>query len=523
MYHFRCDVCGDVLKVPREALGRMVPCPRAGCEGKTRLPAAEKVDALPWLEVDAERSTRPGLTGALGAGKLRRQVAELEKALESRYREIGAEALGPPEGGGRLGEARAEVVAAERRLAEARAALNALAGAEGSSIASDQRREIDRRVRDRDGAVGRLGRRAVQTRQRVGPAEFTDVQRLESMLAEHRSRLDALQGGVVETAGRLKGAAGRFVKAAVVLVALFGSGWGGFAALEHALRPGLAPPPVDGVADAVCLVVEGLRITQINGTVTELRVASGTGFAITPDGSILTNGHVVAELWPDWDAENGEFRVNGSVVSELLPNLDLEGTKLQIKPVVWAFFGKDRKYEARLIDYRLDEASGIDVCLMKIDRIDGPWLPLSSTPKPEQGTRVRAVGFPDYAMGTLTGESGVRRSLQTKRIASLQPARIEDSLKADDYVSTRTSGEVSKVVDPDGDDRPWIYHTAGLSHGNSGGPLVSDDGIVLGINTRYEKGGAAKEIGVASGFLAQTMPQFQGMIEKKSTAARWIP
>ena len=68
--------------------------------------------------------------------------------------EIGAEALGPPEGGGRLGEARAEVVAAERRLAEARAALNALAGAEGSSIASDQRREIDRRVaRDEDVAV----------------------------------------------------------------------------------------------------------------------------------------------------------------------------------------------------------------------------------------------------------------------------------------------------------------------------------------------------------------------------------
>ena len=68
---------------------------------------------------------------------------------------------------------------------------------------------------------------------------------------------------------------------------------------------------------------------------------------------------------------------------------------------------------------------------------------------------------------------------------------------------------------------PWIMHSANISHGNSGGPLITRDGVALGINTRYSRGGQAGEVGPASGYLAQTLLQFRELIEDKVPGARW--
>jgi hypothetical protein len=263
MYHFRCGACGAVLKVPDRALGRLVACSSAGCDGKTRLPKAAEVDTLPWLEVEARaelsRPSRPGVAGLFRRGKLRRQVEELERTLESRFREIGNGALDPLAGGESLGEARAEVVAAGRRLTEAQARADASAGPATRQASS---REVDRLILERGEAIARLGRRAVRSGELVEPAALADVNRLEGELAEHRSRLDALGGGFAEAVGRLRSALIRLIRAAAILLALFGLGWGAFAALEHYLKLGAAEA-VGGSADpldaAVCLVTHANR------------------------------------------------------------------------------------------------------------------------------------------------------------------------------------------------------------------------------------------------------------------------
>lgn len=214
MYRFRCSACGGVLKVPDRALGRRVACSQAGCQGQTRLPSAAEIDALPWAVCETTpEATRRSLprAGLFERRKLRKQVQELEEAVEARLRDVGAGALDPLAGGERLGEARSEVVAAGSRLTRARDELNAVAGTSTtSSVADDLRREVDRRAREREEAITRLGRKAVQLREQVEPAALADVERLEGLLAERRARLG---DGAGPSFARLRAATARLSRA----------------------------------------------------------------------------------------------------------------------------------------------------------------------------------------------------------------------------------------------------------------------------------------------------------------------
>jgi S1-C subfamily serine protease len=135
-----------------------------------------------------------------------------------------------------------------------------------------------------------------------------------------------------------------------------------------------------------------------------------------------------------------------------------------------------------------------------------------------------SYGFPDYASEDLTIEDEARKMLQGERLRGLKASKIEDSFQNDDFDLTLTPGVVTKIVTTgSSQETPWIMHNANLSHGNSGGPLMTRDGIVLGINTRYSKGGQAGEVGPASGFLAQTLPQFRKVIEQTAPGSRWRP
>jgi S1-C subfamily serine protease len=95
------------------------------------------------------------------------------------------------------------------------------------------------------------------------------------------------------------------------------------------------------------------------------------------------------------------------------------------------------EYKARLVKV----SKNYDLALLKLDKYKTPFLSLAKRSRPRQGAKVFAIG---------------------------SPLGISDSL---------TTGIVTKSG------RDQIFTDAQILPGNSGGPLVNSEGIVLGVNT----------------------------------------
>jgi serine protease Do len=102
-----------------------------------------------------------------------------------------------------------------------------------------------------------------------------------------------------------------------------------------------------------------------------------------------------------------------------------------------------KKLKARLIKISKNK----DLALLKLDKYTTPFLPLSKTKYHRQGTKVFAIG---------------------------SPLGITDSL---------TSGIITKP------DKNYLVTDARILPGNSGGPLIDDQGNVLGVNTAVVSAG----------------------------------
>lgn len=159
----------------------------------------------------------------------------------------------------------------------------------------------------------------------------------------------------------------------------------------------------------------------------------GTGFVVNGDGIVITNNHVVS---PDR--------------SKLPPGVQLQ------------FRIPDGSFKRLLPVQVVATYPKLDLAIIKVQGLNRPPATLSATAHndaPQVGDRVFAVGYPGAAdAGT---ESAIR--------------------------STLTSGIVGKTFMGRGGreqtDRPVIQHDAGISPGNSGGPLFNNCNEVVGVNT----------------------------------------
>jgi len=159
----------------------------------------------------------------------------------------------------------------------------------------------------------------------------------------------------------------------------------------------------------------------------------GTGFVVSSDGYIVTNNHVVS---PDR--------------SKLPPGVDLQ------------FRIPDGSFKRLLPVQIVATYPKLDLAIIKVQGLNRPAATLSAAAHgeaPQVGDKVFAVGYPGAAdAGT---ESAIR--------------------------STLTSGIVGKMFMGRGGreqaDRPVVQHDAGISPGNSGGPLFNNCNEVVGVNT----------------------------------------
>ncbi len=149
--------------------------------------------------------------------------------------------------------------------------------------------------------------------------------------------------------------------------------------------------------------------------------AGGSGSIVSPDGYIITNGHVVQGNI----SEEGDPKVTAKRITVILSN--------------------EKKYQAKVIGHCLDP----DVALIKIEvEEELPVVKLGDSDEVKTGYKSFAYGMPH----------GMKR--------------------------TMTAGIVSNAERTDLGTFTKVFQTDSLiSPGNSGGPLFNERGEVIGINT----------------------------------------
>jgi len=194
-----------------------------------------------------------------------------------------------------------------------------------------------------------------------------------------------------------------------------------------------APRAVRGAAaSTVMVVVADLRDGRLTA------VGGGSGVVVSPDGSIVTNYHVVH----DKGGRLHDVFVIGRFVAEgKAPQLVCAGRPSRSK---------------------LDAAA--DLALIKCDMdLDGrawtpardaAWKPIGKPPDAEVGLgqRLWVLGYPDVGGGGITYSQGL----------------------VDGW-----TGEEQTLA------RDFIKTDASITHGNSGGPVVDDEGHPVGVATAF--------------------------------------
>ena len=241
---------------------------------------------------------------------------------------------------------------------------------------------------------------------------------------------------------------------------------------------------------AVGLVVCGAQVFGPDGSYAEVNpFGHGSGFVVTPDGYMLTNRHVVAEYSRFQQSNYHEIAASHGVV---------------VRPQVWVFFGRNHCLTAHVVYV----SSEHDFAVLKADTTDQlPMFRLLGTREPLVASKVTACGFPGAAQGLLSDDE-ILDTLGRQSSATT----IDKKFKPRDFDYTSTSGSVSRIAVEEGG-RSWIQHDAQIHGGNSGGPLISEDGVVVGINTS-----APDAAGIS---FALSMVQFRDELDRVVPGLRW--
>ena len=217
--------------------------------------------------------------------------------------------------------------------------------------------------------------------------------------------------------------------------------------------------------------------------------ANGSGFLVTPDGYLVTNGHVV-QPYVEEDPDTRETFIRQAIgqrcldpalaeakrrtmAQELYPRI-APGASIDWKKTLTVVLSNRERYVAEVKAYSppLQERSGRqitaatgqavesgkDVAILKIDATNLPTIPFGDSDRVQVGQPIWILGYPGVVL---------YHDLLDKRSA------VE---------ATVTAGHVSSLK-RDTRGAPVIQTDAAASWGNSGGPAVDDRGQAVGLLT----------------------------------------
>jgi S1-C subfamily serine protease len=273
---------------------------------------------------------------------------------------------------------------------------------------------------------------------------------------------------------------------------------------------------------AVGLVVGTFRPLRLGErSETRQKIGTGTAFAITADGYLLTNDHVVAmadeadlrktfqklfettaaelalEAAKQTDSDDQQKLIVRAAAYKALAEL-YHTSQVSLEPKLTVILD-GVNFDARIV--HRDTRQGRDMAILKIERVPGPFFALCTDEKPSKGSRAWVAGYPGVANMTRTVEAAAIEELNEQMgndpIDSLQPSQLEHSL---------TEGIVNRVVTQPGG--LWeIEHSIQINQGNSGGPMFREDGTAVGLINAYIKEDDNRQN------LAQSIAQFRKDLE----------
>ena len=195
-------------------------------------------------------------------------------------------------------------------------------------------------------------------------------------------------------------------------------------------------------------------------------ISTGSGFYIGETNGeqyFLTNWHVVSEDYDGADCDEIYILLHEHAITQ----------RYQRGTYGWEFVSYDCNDENAIVKCEVVyKTNGYpDFAIIKPERRIEGLIPLrlSRVENIRDGTAVYAIGYPSSSDDAEWKTNG-------------NTATVE--LPAGFKASTLTPGIVSRFTEMDDAQDTWvIQHTASINHGNSGGPLVTSNGAVVGINT----------------------------------------
>ena len=210
---------------------------------------------------------------------------------------------------------------------------------------------------------------------------------------------------------------------------------------------------------------------------------TGTGWFLSPSGWMITNAHVVspAHRPPKWVAEQqarGAVREACGNLSPQAAAAAASRARVKLEPSLYVILSNGIRLPATVAKYSPPVAgegmSGRDLALLRIETADMPSLTLADSAGAKLGDKIHILGFPGVV---------------------LSHELLNASAKAEASV---TNGAISGFKQ-DIAGQAVIQTDAPAAWGNSGGPVVTSLGDVLGVLTFVTTQGGA-EGGIVQGF-----------------------
>lgn len=210
----------------------------------------------------------------------------------------------------------------------------------------------------------------------------------------------------------------------------------------------------------------------------------GSAFGVGAMGEetdiFVTNRHVVFD-----DNTN-------SIMNNIYILLDDDAVRYTYLPDFTSFYyaeaDQSKMVRCQVLYPDKDDPEYPDVAIIKAERKipDHVAIPLKSGFLEQQGDSVYTMGFPDSA--------------DKKVLMDIYDGLPVESLSASTEMVTVGHGVISRTVEvPSINYTTMFQHTAPMNRGNSGGPLVNEDGYAVGINTYgfYSIGETVRENDIA--------------------------